>query len=283
MYWFISLWLCHIISTRAFILQDTYNVLLKDDKDYEVDLIITDNDYEMIDEKHLKDYKLDKEKYKFEELDKMAERENLKVSKLRAKIVKQPYEANLHTISVKGNNNKTKLTTSTEPRLITKTSKRQIEPENDEDYDYDELVNEYNEQAINESQVQQCVSHKSTDTTNCSYEEGIGLIAVKCLIEDYVNHRQTLREVMGRLWRIFLIWFLVYLAVAIPLWCTRGWCCCCLCCKFFKPRQTIEEAKRYVVSYPPGILKTKSGEILYEPTDREKECYEEFQHFIKIL
>ncbi|KAH9636660.1 hypothetical protein HF086_003478 [Spodoptera exigua] len=224
MYWFISLWLCHIISIRAFILQDTYNVLLKDDKDYEVDLIITDNDYEMIDEKHIKDYKLDKEKYKFEELDKMAERENLKVSKLRAKIVKQPYEANLHTISVKGNNNKTKLTTSMEPRLITKTSKRQIEPENDEDYDYDELVNEYNEEAINES--------RSSNAYHIS---------------------------------------------------KAGWCCCCLCCKFFKPRQTIEEAKRYVVSYPPGILKTKSGEILYEPTDREKECYEEFQHFIKIL
>ncbi|CAH0690093.1 unnamed protein product [Spodoptera exigua] len=198
----------------------------------------------MIDVKHLKEYKLDKEKYKFEELDKMAERENLKVSKLRAKIVKQPYEANLHTISVKGNNNKTKLTTSPEPRLITKTSKRQIEPENDEDYDYDELVNEYNEEAINESRssnayhISKAVtsisqygiwddfmtlfSFRSTDATNCSYEEGIGLIAVKCLIEDYVNHRQTLREVMGRLWRIFLIWFLVYLAVAIPLWCTRG-------------------------------------------------------------
>lgn len=69
MYWFISLWLCNLISIRAFILQDTYNVLLKDDKDYKVDLIITDDDYEMIDEKHLKEFKLDKEKEKFKELD----------------------------------------------------------------------------------------------------------------------------------------------------------------------------------------------------------------------
>ncbi|CAH1637661.1 unnamed protein product [Spodoptera littoralis] len=303
MYWLISLWLYNVISIKAFILQDTYNVLLKDDKDYKVDLMISDDDYEMIDEKHLKEFKIDKEKYKFKELDEIARSENFEVFKVKAKMVKQPYEPSLQIISAKGNEEK-KLTMYPEPRSITKTNKRQIETETEETYDYDELVNEYNDEANEESQssnayhmskavntisqygiwneLMKLLSFRS-DVTNCSYVDGIGLIAMKCLIEDYINHRYTLRDVMARLWRIFFVWFLVYLAVAIPLWCTRGWCCCCLCCKFFKPRQTIEEAKRYVVLYPPGIFKTKSGEILYEPTEREKECYEEFQHFIKIL
>uniref|UniRef100_A0A2H1WZ57 SFRICE_002109 n=1 Tax=Spodoptera frugiperda TaxID=7108 RepID=A0A2H1WZ57_SPOFR len=61
-----------------------------------------------------------------------------------------------------------------------------------------------------------------SDSTNCTYVDGVGLIAMKCVLEEYRNHRFTLRDVMARFWRIFLIWFLVYLAVAIPLWCTRG-------------------------------------------------------------
>ncbi|KAF9823872.1 hypothetical protein SFRURICE_013409, partial [Spodoptera frugiperda] len=60
-----------------------------------------------------------------------------------------------------------------------------------------------------------------SDSTNCTYVDGVGLIAMKCVLEEYRNHRFTLRDVMARFWRIFLIWFLVYLAVAIPLWCTR--------------------------------------------------------------
>lgn len=58
--------------------------------------------------------------------------------------------------------------------------------------------------------------------TNCSEVQGIGLLAVKCLIDDFVDQRQPTRELMARLWTMFQIWFLVYLGVAIPLWCTRG-------------------------------------------------------------
>lgn len=50
----------------------------------------------------------------------------------------------------------------------------------------------------------------------------IGLKAIKCLFEDYYNQKQSLNVLVSRLWRIIKTWFLIYLVLAIPLWCTRG-------------------------------------------------------------
>ncbi|XP_026745952.1 uncharacterized protein LOC113507288 [Trichoplusia ni] len=176
--------------------------------------------------------------------------------------------------------------------------------ENETEYDYDSLLDEYYEQEKNESRSKDTYQIKKTvlsdygainmvktilllrtETENCTQNvKGIGFHAIKCLIHDYNNERQLTKDISARMWKIIQIWFLVYLAIAVPVWCTRGWCCCCLRCKFFKPQQTIEEAKKYVVMYPPGVFKKKNGElIMYDPSPREKECYEEFKHFIKTL
>ncbi|KAI8425173.1 hypothetical protein MSG28_006998 [Choristoneura fumiferana] len=60
-----------------------------------------------------------------------------------------------------------------------------------------------------------------------------------------------------------------------------GWCCCCLYCKCFKAHETINNARIYLRLNPPGVLRDKSGDIVYEPSDKEKETYEE--PFIKVV
>lgn len=64
-----------------------------------------------------------------------------------------------------------------------------------------------------------------TKPRNCTEEEikNIGFKAVHCIFEDYKNHRQSPRVLAARLWRIAKIWFMVYLVIAVPLWCTRGY------------------------------------------------------------
>lgn len=67
---FTSIWIFNILSTEGFILQDTNNVMLKDNAEYEVDLVINADDYEMIDKNQLKDFNLDDKKREFDELNK---------------------------------------------------------------------------------------------------------------------------------------------------------------------------------------------------------------------
>lgn len=62
-----------------------------------------------------------------------------------------------------------------------------------------------------------------------------------------------------------------------------GWCCCCLYCKAFKPKRTIENAKKYLILNPPGVVNVKGKEIVYDPTEDEKDAYEEFEHMIRTI
>ncbi|CAB3248954.1 unnamed protein product [Arctia plantaginis] len=170
--------------------------------------------------------------------------------------------------------------------------KRAVGKENDLEYNYNDFLNEYYEQAENDGVQDTTVIPEYgiknslkriflPGYQNINYNKSIGFIALKSLMNDYKTQRRPKIDIAYRLWRIVRIWFLVYLIVAIPLWCTRGWCCCCLFCKFFKPRQTTEAAKKFLISNPPGIFKTKKGDVHYDPTEREKETYEEFDHFLK--
>ncbi|PZC75495.1 hypothetical protein B5X24_HaOG206036 [Helicoverpa armigera] len=223
--------------------------------------------------------------------------------KIKPKTTETSFEAAILPIIVVKSKQNTVLTTYIGTLPATTSIKREIKRNYETEYDYDQLINEYYDEADSESLSGNAYHMRNSGfevseygtfpalkriflispTTNCSEERGIGIEALKCLYEDYMEQRQSMNEVLARFWSIFGVWIIVYLVIAIPLWCTRGWCCCCLRCKFFKPRQTIEEAKKYVVLYPPGIFKTKSGIIYYEPTERERECYEEFEHFIKTL
>lgn len=56
------------MNGNSFVIQDTFNVLLKDDADYEVDLVITDADYEMVHQNELKEFKIENETWIFSKL-----------------------------------------------------------------------------------------------------------------------------------------------------------------------------------------------------------------------
>ncbi|XP_059053418.1 uncharacterized protein LOC131847785 [Achroia grisella] len=168
------------------------------------------------------------------------------------------------------------------------------------EYNYDLLLYQYLDKADHEVDVPKFVADTleggilhtmrsmlifNTNFENCTKQElnEIGLRAVCCLILEYRRSETSDVVQLIRLWRIIKIWTLVYLVMAIPLWCTRGWCCCCLVCKFFKPRRTIDDAKKYFIMNPPGVLNINSREILYEPSDNERDIYEEFEHLIRTI
>ncbi|XP_061722094.1 uncharacterized protein LOC133528655 [Cydia pomonella] len=101
---------------------------------------------------------------------------------------------------------------------------------------------------------------------------------------DRTNLTRAAREISpDRVWSIIQIWLLIYIVLAIPLWCTIGRCCCCLVCKCFKAQETIREAKLYAMWNPPGVLRKSAGDVLYTPSEREKEAYEELEHLIRTL
>ncbi|XP_053613998.1 uncharacterized protein LOC128677289 isoform X2 [Plodia interpunctella] len=119
---------------------------------------------------------------------------------------------------------------------------------------------------------------------NCTAEEltNIGLKSICCIALDY-QRGEAPRVLAARLWRVVKIWTLVYLFIALPLWCMKGWCCCCLCCKFFRPRETIEEAKSYLLKNPPGVLAVNNKEIRYHPSESERDACEEFEHLLRTI
>ncbi|XP_063905573.1 uncharacterized protein LOC135124444 [Zophobas morio] len=112
------------------------------------------------------------------------------------------------------------------------------------------------------------------DAKNCSAESnrGIGIAALKCIVIDLQTSKSTNSTVriLEKILRITLIWFCVYVVIAIPCWCQRGWCCCCCCCcKMCRPRETIDEAKRFFTQNPPGVLIMDGKKIEYPPTTYE--------------
>ena len=116
----------------------------------------------------------------------------------------------------------------------------------------------------------------------------LGIAALKCIVIDLQTSKSTNSTVriLEKILRITLIWFCVYVVIAIPCWCQRGtktpklyknsnrtipgWCCCCCCCcKMCRPRETIDEAKRFFTQNPPGVLIMDGKKIEYPPTTYE--------------
>lgn len=56
---FASIGLCHVLCTYSMAIQDSYNVLLHDKANYKVDLVITEDDYEMVGKQQLKEFNID--------------------------------------------------------------------------------------------------------------------------------------------------------------------------------------------------------------------------------
>lgn len=112
------------------------------------------------------------------------------------------------------------------------------------DYDYRNLESAYKEElknlvnsneTLNHTEVKEeelikeavnkLVDFKETPR-NCSEEEkkGIGMGAVECVWLDLKKPKSegSRIQILQRIGRLVLIWFCVYLAIAIPCWCQRG-------------------------------------------------------------
>nr|CAI5863591.1 unnamed protein product [Callosobruchus analis] len=157
-------------------------------------------------------------------------------------------------------------------------------------YDYAQMKAEYNKLAeeaarsketLNYTEVKEDETPKEAVETavdfkkiskNCTEQEkrGIGLQAVECLFADLSNPKMKNRT-LERIIRITIIWMSIYLVVATFCWCQYGWCCCCCRCKICRPREQIDEAKKFFVENPLGVYKENEDTThRYQPTYYEK-------------
>ncbi|KAL0131072.1 hypothetical protein PUN28_002573 [Cardiocondyla obscurior] len=129
---------------------------------------------------------------------------------------------------------------------------------------------------------------------NCTKEEisQIGIKAIECLLYDYQHAKDvtTVKIVLSKTWLVFRVWLLIYICLAIPCWCQRGWCCCCLRCKFCFPRKRIMFVKQYYAKNPPGVFvkdlkkeKSVKEPVKYEATEYEYIAYENFETAIRNI
>ncbi|CAG9863411.1 unnamed protein product [Phyllotreta striolata] len=168
--------------------------------------------------------------------------------------------------------------------------KREDQVSTEDNYDYNKLKEQFDNEVkqasvsnetVNYTNVKEDESIKDSIKTfldigkepkNCTNEErkGIGLGAIECLWADF--RKPKLRNhLLEKVIRIALIWFIVYLVIAIPLWCQYGWCCCCCRCAICRPLEQIEEVKRFCAQNPPGTYHDEDGNATkYEPTRFEK-------------
>lgn len=176
------------------------------------------------------------------------------------------------------------------------------------DYDYKSLEKEYEEEiqkvkssndTLNFTEINEDESAKEAVKSliafdklprNCTKEEisKIGLGAVECFFIDVKNITNKTRPeqiMLGkRILKVVLIWFCIYLAIAIPCWCQKGWCCCCCRCKFCRPLESIDEAKKFLVANPIGTYNSQEdGEVLFEPSVYEKQAQKKLEHVLMRL
>ncbi|XP_066585746.1 uncharacterized protein [Prorops nasuta] len=177
-------------------------------------------------------------------------------------------------------------------------------------YDYEALKAEY------EEQIKKIVQHNNTfnytdkdkpeespkdaiaklinftKPKNCTKEEmtQIGLQAMQCLVQGYqhVKDKTTLNRMLSRTWVVLRVWIYIYLSIAIPCWCQKGWCCCCFRCDICFPKKRINFAKKYYTSNTPGtLIKQKINQlpqkVNYKPTEFEYKAYENLETAIRNL
>ncbi|XP_011152324.1 uncharacterized protein LOC105190970 isoform X2 [Harpegnathos saltator] len=182
----------------------------------------------------------------------------------------------------------------------------------EEPYDYETLKLEYEQQleyGMKHGKVLNYTEKKEPKDTprealkrimgmkqakNCTKEEisQIGIKAIECLAYDYQHARDmaTAGKILSRTWLVLRVWLLIYICLAIPCWCQRGWCCWCFRCKFCLPRKRILFAKQYYTMNPPGTLvrnfkkeKDVQEPIKYEATEEEHNAYRTFEAAIKNI
>ncbi|KAL3287109.1 hypothetical protein HHI36_001590 [Cryptolaemus montrouzieri] len=157
----------------------------------------------------------------------------------------------------------------------------------DVEYNYDEMKARFDEDLAKEKTSENILNYKEVkeeetardslktiwrekDEINCTIEEmkGIGARAFLCVLKEPDKNKAS--KFFARLGKICILWFIVYLIAAVPMWCTRGWCCCCFRCKFCRPRARIDGIKEYFTQNPPGVVHDDYDNIIeYQPTSYE--------------
>ncbi|XP_006621880.1 uncharacterized protein LOC102678180 [Apis dorsata] len=170
----------------------------------------------------------------------------------------------------------------------------------EEAYDYDQFKKEYEEQikkfneTLNITEEEKLEEHtmkalqKLVDFKNCTEEsKKFNITLMDCLMYNYEQQKDKpiIKKTLQKIWLIIKIWFLIYICLAIPLWCQKGWCCCCLPFKFCFPKKRILFAKQFYVNNPPGVYKKdpKKEELTYEPTEFEEDMYEKLEAAIRNI
>ncbi|CAK9813462.1 hypothetical protein ANTQUA_LOCUS7635 [Anthophora quadrimaculata] len=177
----------------------------------------------------------------------------------------------------------------------------------EENYDYHKFKREYEEQIVKDISTNKTLNYTDTeklkedpnevlqkllDVKNCTdISRKSGIKTIDCLIHNYEQQKNepAVKKTLSKIWLIFKIWFLIYICLAVPCWCHKGWCCCCFRCKICFPKKRILFAKQYYITNPPGTLSKqapKKGEkefITYEPTEFEEDAYEVFEAAIRNI
>ncbi|XP_050296334.1 uncharacterized protein LOC126736147 [Anthonomus grandis grandis] len=175
--------------------------------------------------------------------------------------------------------------------IIQKVEKRRSAESNITDYDYDKLKKEYEDSLQKAENKKDAAKYKEVKedespqeavqtlvefkAKNCTEEEktGLGVAAIRCFLTEsqqkHLNKDQKF-YMAKKVLLIALIWIIVYILIAVPLWCQYGWCCCCCRCKFCHPRELIEEVKTFYENNPAGVYVDDSGNIKkYKPSTYE--------------
>ncbi|XP_030748168.1 uncharacterized protein LOC115876506 [Sitophilus oryzae] len=160
-----------------------------------------------------------------------------------------------------------------------------------DDYNYDSLKAEYEDNVRKAENKKDTAKYKEVkeeespkeaaeslvefQPRNCTEEEkkGFGFATVKCFWRE-ARHRSLNKDkktyIMKKLLMIAMVWLIVYVIIAVPLWCQYGWCCCCCRCKFCQPRDQIEEIKTFFENNPPGTYHDEKGNLVkYKQTNYE--------------
>ncbi|XP_066249387.1 uncharacterized protein [Euwallacea similis] len=183
--------------------------------------------------------------------------------------------------------------------------KREVKNEkNDSDYDYESLKSQYDESMKIEETREDTAKYKEIKeeespneavknlfkvaAQNCTDEENrnLGIGDVKCFLmtssQMYLN-KDAKHYVIKKVLLTVTIWALVYVVIAVPLWCQYGWGCCCCRFKFCNPRIEIDEVKTFCVNNPPGIYYEEGTLRRYQPTIYEIYAHRELEKLIEQL
>lgn len=114
------------------------------------------------------------------------------------------------------------------------------------------------------------VPKKCTDKDRTGY----GIRAIECAFKD-LHTKGFTRAVGLRFQKIIVFWFLIYLAVATPLWLVKGWCCCCwFRCGLCFPGSVVRKIRQQLVNNPPGVITLPDGKTRrYTPSKYEMELF----------